>query len=75
MKILIHITVFVLFVLSGLVFADDSSLRYNPMENRWSYESTKDDLKYNPMENKWSYENQDSSLRYNPMENKWEYAE
>ena len=70
------IAILILF-LSGPAFADQDQLdrlRYNPMENNWSYESSQDDLKYNAMENSWSYEAPDSELKYNPMKDRWEFA-
>lgn len=76
MKTLI-ITVLI-FVLSGPVFACDdeegSRLRYNPLQDSWSYEDPQDSLRYNPLQNEWTYEDPESHLRYNPLENRWEYA-
>jgi hypothetical protein len=51
------------------------SLRYNHMEDEWSYQSDEDRLRYNPMDDHWSYEEPDNYLRYNPMEDRWEYAQ
>lgn len=71
------IAILILF-LSGSAFADQDQpdrLRYNPMKNSWSYESSQNNLKYNAMENNWSYEAPNSKLKYNPMKNRWEYAE
>lgn len=62
------------FVLSGPAFADDSELRYNALEDSWSYEDPENELKYNVLENSWSYEDPESHLKYNPLENRWEYA-
>lgn len=33
----------------------DESLRYNPMENEWSYERDEADLEYQPMQDDWQY--------------------
>lgn len=49
-------------------------LRYNSMENRWSYEKPSSSLRYNPFENRWEYAEPGGRLRYNPFENSWEYA-
>jgi len=51
-----------------------NELKYNPMDNEWSYEKPDSVIKYNPQENKWDYTKPDSELKYNPMENKWEYT-
>jgi len=73
MKILM--TMALILILSGPAFADDSELRYNYMEDSWSYESSQNDLKYNPMEDHWSYEDPDSELKYNFMEDRWEWSQ
>lgn len=51
-----------------------NELKYNPVENQWSYEKPDSQLKYNPNENKFEYTAPNSELKYNPMENKFEYT-
>lgn len=74
----------IMMMLSGVAMADrysdyrdrqrSDSLRYNVMENRYSYEPDNASLQYNVMENKYEYVRPGESLRYNAMEDRFEYA-
>ena len=47
-------------------------LKYDPYDNRWSYERPEATLKYNPYENEWQYKEKNEMFKYNPYEDKWE---
>ena len=47
-------------------------LKYDPYDNRWSYERPEAQLKYNPYENEWQYKEKSETFKYNPYEDEWE---
>ena len=51
---------------------DEPQLKYNAMDDKWSYENKEDILHYNPMESKWEFAPPDALNYYNAMEDKWE---
>ena len=48
------------------------ALKYDPYDNRWSYERPEAQLKYNPYENEWQYKEKNETFKYNPYEDEWE---
>jgi len=51
---------------------DNRQMKYNPYQNKWTYEEKDSRLKYNPYQNEWKFKKPGEKLRYNPFENKWE---
>ena len=48
------------------------ALKYDPYDDRWSYERPEATLKYNPYENEWQYKEKNETFKYNPYEDEWE---
>ena len=51
---------------------DNRQMKYNPYQNKWTYEEKDSRLKYNPYQNEWKFKKSGEKFRYNPYENKWE---
>jgi|GEM_PF-5733725 hypothetical protein len=73
MKYIITI-IFILLLTTSQIFArEPNELKFNPIQQEWSYERRNSELKYNPFEDKFQNAPRDSELRFNPMERRWEY--
>jgi len=77
------VIVFIVFGVGGTSFSqtlyqkkqsdqDNRQMKYNPYQNKWTYEEKDSRLKYNPYQNEWKFKKPGEKLRYNPFENKWE---
>ena len=51
---------------------NNRQMKYNPYQNKWTYEEKDSRLEYNPYQNEWKFKKPGEKLRYNPFENKWE---
>lgn len=69
MIVKIIIVILICLAFCGLLFAEDE-LKYNPYQNKWSYERPESEIIYNPYEKKFEY-GQDFP-KYNPYNNKFE---
>lgn len=82
-RLLLLLMVCGLFVAGGAIAGERESrqhgqrgdkLKYNIMENEYSYESPDSRLKYNLMEDEYQYADPEDKLRYNIMEDRYEYS-
>lgn len=53
--------------------ASHDELKYNSLQNTWSYEDPKAAPKYNSFSNKWEMATPDEQLKYNSFQNTWSY--
>lgn len=53
--------------------AEKSEFKYNPYQNRFSYEPKSSEIRYNAYENTFEYAPKNSVPVYNPYENKFEF--
>lgn len=59
---------------TSYAYDDRDELKWNPYDDRHSYESKESSLRYNPYEDRHEYAEEGESLKYNPYEDSWEYA-
>lgn len=53
----------------------ETELKYNVHEDKWSRERMDAELKYNVYEKRWIYAHPNSKLRFNIYEKKWEFTD
>ena len=55
------------------VVAQQTILRFNPYDDRTSYQFRRDRIRYNPYEDDFTYQRPDARIKYNPWTDDFEW--